>query len=845
MKHRNILLPLLAAGMLVPVAQASAQTDLSSQRKERQAWNAVPGKKIDHKGIVINPTPQSLTRPNTGSLNASGGFKVSDKKKAFASDLGFLKRRPAGLPLAIDFGAKQAAKAGVKATSGAYALSVGKKGVKITGYDELGAFYGLQTLRQLLDADAVNLPMLEILDYPALKYRGVVEGFYGTPWSHRARLSLIDFYGRNKMNNYIYGPKDDPYHSSPNWRKPYPADQAKQIRELVDACRKNRVQFVWAIHPGQDIRWNKEDYDSLIQKFDAMYDLGVRQFAIFFDDISGIGTDSHKQAQLINDLTRDFVKKKGDVGNLMICPTDYNESWANPTERGQLAVYGRELNPDVDVFWTGATVCADITPSTMEYVDSRIKRPALVWWNFPVTDYCRDIILQGPVYGLDTTLGPSQLAGIESNPMEHAEASKLSLYGVADWAWNPTAYNAIDNWERGLKYMMPEASDAYRTFAIHSADTQTGYRRDESWETDIFDYDSYTPAQFDALKAQFERIKAAPAQIESNAANKYLVAELKPWLDVFEAMGQRGLNTLGLIKTFETGDNEAFWNGFIATDMTPEQRAAYNEHRSGTLKLNPFIEGNLGRMRTDYYKRIAGRQPRALVPMGSFPNLRSPETAKMFDNDTATFYTTGRGQNSRSWIGVDLGSVRPVSHIHILQGRPDFPNETDYVDLGVIEISTDATNWKQIGDTVRNLLDITLDISPVEARYVRWRRLPESKRTNWIALREFSVDPVTPENLGLNLKAAQPMAAIAAFDENPATAGTLAGDVEIDRVKNADKLTLLASAPGNIRVEQLDKNGKVVASAASDKAFITLALQPSATRLRIAAEKPLNEVIQH
>lgn len=63
-----------------------------------------------------------------------------------------------------------------------------------------------------------------------------------------------------------------------------------------------------------------------------MYDLGVRSFAIFFDDIEGEGTNPHKQTELLNDLSRDFVKVKGDVSNLIICPTDYSKLWAKPVK---------------------------------------------------------------------------------------------------------------------------------------------------------------------------------------------------------------------------------------------------------------------------------------------------------------------------------------------------------------------------------------------------------------------------------------------------------------------------------------------------------------------------------
>lgn len=113
------------------------------------------------------------------------------------------------------------------------------------------------------------------------------------------------------MNVYIYGPKDDPYHRTPNWRKPYPAQEGEQLKVLVNRAKENNVIFYWAIHPGQDIRWNEEDRSLLLQKFESMYQLGVRGFAVFFDDISGEGTKADKQAELLNYIDDHFVKSSG------------------------------------------------------------------------------------------------------------------------------------------------------------------------------------------------------------------------------------------------------------------------------------------------------------------------------------------------------------------------------------------------------------------------------------------------------------------------------------------------------------------------------------------------------
>lgn len=835
---------LFTAAIVAAVSAPSLMADdfdLSSQRVEEQLVKKVPGEKIDHQGIVINPTPQSLVR-GKGVLNASKGFKLADKQKAFAGAREIVNISKKGAPLAVDFG-KASAKAGVKQVPGAYLLEVTPAGAKIVGYDEAGAFYGLQTLRQLAaGATDGRIPAVTINDFPTLKYRGVVEGFYGTPWSHKARLALLDFYGRNKLNDYIYGPKDDPYHSSPYWRQPYPADQAQNIRELVASARKNQVNFVWAIHPGKDIRWTKEDYDSLVNKFEMMYDLGVRSFAIFFDDIDGIGTDPVRQAALVNDLTRDFVIPKGDVTNILICPTDYSQAWAKPGPDGPLAVYGRDLNPNAEVFWTGAVVCSDLTPETLQFINSRIKRPALYWWNYPVTDYCKHILLQGPVYGLDTTLTPEQVVGIESNPMEHAEASRLALYGVADYAWNIAAYNPIDNWERGLAEIMPGATEAYRTFAIHSTDTEDGYRRDESWETETFPYNNYTPQQFNALKAEFERIQAAPVQIRQGATNQALIAEMSPWLVEFEKLGRRGLNTLNLIKVYEQGNPAATWNAYAANTMTAAERRDYNAHKIGTMKLQPFYENAMMDMGVDFYKSLTGNLPAVYNPIGSYATITSPKARLMLDGDSTTYYHSGDAQVEGHWIGVDLMQVTPVSEIEVLQGRNSDKADVDFFDHATLEASADGKEWTPLIPELTNTYIIRWTGEPVNARYVRLRRL-DSKRTNWTAVREFAINPINPARFGLDAPA--PDKAIAAFDANPLSAATVDGYIAFNRTPEANTLIVLGGKDAaGLAVSQFNAQGQLISTTLLENPYSEVALLPSATRLYITGAGTVNELIQ-
>lgn len=821
--------------------------DLNTQRSESQDILRIPGKAINHNGLIINPTPHNLKLVEGSKLDLSEGLNLKDIQRKFSTDLKFAPLSKRGVKLTIDFGKKVSLKSGVKSISGAYSISIDGKGISIIGYDEKGAFYGIQTLRQLMKSPVSannQLPYIKINDYPDLPYRGVVEGFYGTPWSHQVRLSLIDFYGQFKMNYYLYGPKDDTYHSCPNWRLPYPEKEAENIKELVTACNRNRVDFVWAIHPGQDIKWNDTDYDNLVHKFNLMYDLGVRSFAIFFDDIEGEGTNPMKQTELLNRLNKDFVKIKGDVAPLIVCPTDYSKLWANPTPQGSLSIYGNTLDPSINVFWTGDVVCSDLTKETMDWVNSRIKRPALYWWNFPVTDYARHIIMQGPAYGLDTSLTSNDLCGLISNPMEHGEASKLALYGVADYAWNITEYNPIDNWERGITELTPEAKEAYRTFAIHSCDTETGYRRAESWETETFRIDNYTQEEFNNLQREFDKIEKTPAKMEEKCANKILLNELRPWLVEFGKLGTRGKRALDLIELYTKADNTTFWAAYINNLMTEEERKAFNAHKSGTMKMQSFYENTMDDLLTKFYTKLTGKLPLSYKAIGSFNNLSTIQGKLMFDNDSTTFYTSGTSQNNQSWIGADLGCTKEITEISILQGRNSV-DDVDYFDNTVVEYSEDGQSWTTLTDSLQKQYVINWSGTPVKARYVRLKKLPSTK-SNWAAIRSFEVNPLKAEKLNFRIEADDLGKALFAFDNNPSTSYVNSGVLSFTLPEKASGCTLLLkpnSSKEPLKLLQYACDNKLLAETTISTPFAKVDFEKETEKVTIDGSVEIFEII--
>ncbi|MCI6143410.1 MAG: beta-N-acetylglucosaminidase domain-containing protein [Bacteroidales bacterium] len=412
----------------------------------------------------------------------------------------------------------------------AYYLHIDQGGATIAAHTDRGLYYGVLTLLGIMSQG--KLEACTITDWPDVKHRGVVEGFYGTPWSHEHRLRQLDFYGRHKMNVYIYGPKDDPYHRD-HWREPYPDTEAARIRELVDRAKARGVHFYWAIHPGIDIKWTDADRDALVAKLEKMYDLGVRAFAVFFDDIWGEGTKADKQAALLNYVDDNFIAKKHDVAPLIMCPTEYNRSWASD-KGGYLRTLGTEMNKDVEIMWTGNTVVHCIDKESMQWINQRIDRKGYIWWNFPVSDYVRDHILLGPTYGNGLDIA-SDISGFVSNPMQHAEASKIALYGVADYTWNMRAYDYQKDWEAALAEILPNEKEALRTFALYNkalGPNGHSFAREEGDELKDLAAKALT-LDDNALKeigTKCRQLAIASDILLADKTNPWLIKELKPWL---------------------------------------------------------------------------------------------------------------------------------------------------------------------------------------------------------------------------------------------------------------------------------------------------------------------------
>ena len=570
----------------------------------------------------IYPIPQDITWGNDVAFENSASYTITGEADADVDAINLFKKKFGTTDGAVELIIGERGDAAVAAyeslipnkTEGYY-LEVTANKVVIAGNDGSGTYYGVQTFTQM--ASQPNVMCATVTDYPSVPQRGLVEGYYGNPYSEADRMGLLQMFGEMKMNVYIYGPKDDAYHKS-KWREEYPAELGQKITEYVNVAKANKIEFMWAIHPGEDIQWNDTDRANIVNKLKAMCELGVRSFAVFWDDLWGDdGTHGDEQAELMNYIAAELKKAYPDVKPLTICPTQYNRGWANSV---YLPALGTMMDSDINIMWTGNSVVDMINYSDMTWINNQIKRKAYIWLNYPVSDYCINHLLMGPTYGNDLNIA-DMLSGFVSNPMEYAEASKVSLFSIADYTWNMPAYDSNASWEAAMKYLMPNNYEAFRFFCENNVDLGAnthGLRRmDESPEfvkaKEIYNSNIATDreAAYAAISEQFYKLASTAETLLTTDEAPALTSEIKPWIESMKYLGQKGVCIIEMNNALTNKDPESFIDNYLKYKEYDEAQAALRSRdfagslrvatpAVGTVHIEPFMKDIIGTLAAEY-----------------------------------------------------------------------------------------------------------------------------------------------------------------------------------------------------------------------------------------------------
>ena len=434
-----------------------------------------------------------------------------------------------------------------------FSLSAKRSGAKVEATIGLtlehSLRYALTALRKWLETKESTI---ELMDGPDFPVRGVVEGFYGKPWSHAQKLKGIEFFADYNMNTYFLAPKDDPLQRF-NWRSPFTPEYLDTTQELIERGKIHGIDFVLCVSPGLSVEYSNEaDVDAVVHRFKQLTDLGSTHFGMLWDDIAWemqhdsdnakFASTAAAHAHFTNRVWEKLITYN-QKARLTVCPMSYSGRGNEP----YLVDLGRELNSRINLMWTGRSICSEYLDIADAVVFERnALRPALYWDNFPVNDGGLQVNLHiGPVRGREKGLHRYS-SGLLSNPMLQFEASLIPISTIGEYLWNTEKYNPEESWERALINLFPDVEDrdALRRFFRTSMGTLVGgdpapdlrqiFRAGVSaWRAGDM------PKAAQVFRVEGEAILANCKYLQdSNFSYPAIITEIQPWLVKYQAGGE-------------------------------------------------------------------------------------------------------------------------------------------------------------------------------------------------------------------------------------------------------------------------------------------------------------------
>lgn len=641
-----------------------------------------------------------------------------------------------------------------------YYLSIKDNNIVILGKDSDSVYYGLSTLDLIFQQTQDEVRELEIKDYSSSYYRGFIEGYYGIPWTSEERKELMRFGSKFKSNIYIYAPKDDAYHSS-CWRDLYAENDLEILKEQIEVGRETKTKLAWALHPFMSNKITADNYDASLQivekKFNQLYEAGVRQFVISADDVEvtgGLLEDGSLHNKLLNDVAT-FLKAKNDCNDLVFVPSAYCYQ-AEQRLKVDLNKYYASLMKDLDdsihIMWTGDDVCSSMESGRFaEFTNLTNKKP-FFWLNWPVNDYSTDHLLmgKGEVLNINYTDDTVPFEGMVTNPMQQAEPSKLSIFAICDYTWNPNKFNVDKSYNDSFKYVEEKEYESLKSISSHltNANLYEGKYFEEAKDLKELITEYETTNDVTKLVEYFTKFTASIESFKANAKNTKLKDSMLPWIEALEDASNAMINYLTIMKDFDNLSNDQLKTMLDNGNSYEEKSKLHKEPvlnvitynidykyaDYGVSVLKPFMN-KVKQIVNDKVKLALGL-PTGIVYEG-FDSIYSGSVDNIFDGDESTYCWFGSVPSEDAYIRIDLEEVKEIHDIKILYGNAN--GATDYM-VGKVYVSRDAKNYNYVGlsDSASVLLD--LRDNPVNARYIM---IKNTSTETWVSIKEVSYNTLS------------------------------------------------------------------------------------------------------
>jgi hexosaminidase len=411
-----------------------------------------------------------------------------------------------------------------------YRIKVTANKVLVTSKTDAGIFYALQTLRQLIVDEDRNsyIPEVDIEDYPAFVYRGVMMDFsHGGLLTEEEIKNQIDFLSRWKMNQYYF------YNEVSIEMKGYPlinynaCYSQEQIKRIVDYAKERHMDVIPFV----------EFYGHLheLLRLEKYASLGIGKYGHDLDANNPGG-----QA-----LLKDWIKQYVDIFPSPFIHVGFDETW----ETDRLTIADSTIKPRERYL----KQLNFVTKELQEY-----GKKVMVWTdisnNYPdiLTEFPRDIIPVIWEYSDKVASFDKWLKPINREKMPFFVQSAVDSWGNV----YPAANYTFDNIDICLKLCRDEKAIGYITSvwtdAVQPLLRNTwlfmAYGSAGAWQKDPIDRNQFMtayckimyPGISDQMNNGFKKIAEAEALL-AKCLGRHTLTEM--FTDPFSAIQLKNTNT--------------------------------------------------------------------------------------------------------------------------------------------------------------------------------------------------------------------------------------------------------------------------------------------------------------
>ncbi|MDR6939804.1 hypothetical protein J2S36_001347 [Arcanobacterium hippocoleae] len=659
--------------------------------------------------------------------------------------------------------------------------------IVILGKDTDAAFYGLTTLYRIFQQmPQMQVRVLTIEDYADVITRGFIEGYYGEPWSTEDRVELMRWGGYQKLNAYVYAPKDDPKHNA-QWRTLYtPEELTNKIDPLAKAGNDSKVRFVYALHPFMNKPITAKNYDESVeilkQKFTQVMDHGVRQIAILADDAPSQGAALY--TRLLSDMTKWLEQKQAEQNpdgtvkypglkkTLIFCPVAYygfGEPWY------------KDLPANVQVVNTGGRVWGKVDNKFVTRFQQMSRgRSPFMWINWPCSDNDKNALHMG---GHNSFLGsdvrPGSVEGVVLNPMQQSEPSKHAIFMNADFTWNlwsserdqgKQITHADQAWEDSFSYVdhnspiASESAKALRNLSEHMRRIFGGgvvFENNESASVkdQILEFQTKavagtaTSEEVAAIAKIFAALAKDAQTYRAQAGTPRMLAQIQPWIDAWDDFTTAAAHFLKAYQAMLSSDERAMVAEYSAAKNAMD---AYGKHgfsyiketqyaKVGKMYLAPMLDVLANKLAE---KVVLAAGPEAdltayITSRSDAPDGGASATAA-YDGSVATklIYKSPNKLDAGTYFGLLKSKPFDLTSVKFVQGNK---GGKDFIEFAKLQVF-DGKQWVDVAkqDNLTGATVAVYDLAEKNVYGVRLIAKSANTQDAWPTIAEIVINPEKP-----------------------------------------------------------------------------------------------------